>query len=113
MGLTHIRVFPDDRVTHGQDDRCCSICSERLVDGVVLTRLPCGHLYHISCIVPWLNRSCTCPDCRYELPTADQAFEAGRQERMKDRKLASCGCSHYGSHTCVFPAVDDDQPEEA
>ena len=62
MGLTHIRVFAEDKVTHKNDDRCCSVCSERLVDGVVLTRLPCGHLYHISCIVTWLNRNCSCPD---------------------------------------------------
>ena len=103
MGLTHIRVFADDKVTHKTDDRCCSVCSDRLVDGVVLTRLPCGHIYHISCIVPWLNRNCTCPDCRYELPTADKKFEEGRKERMKDRKLASCGCSAFGFHSCVFP----------
>lgn len=104
MKLSHIRVFPDDKAAHQSDDRCCSVCSERLVDGVVLTRLPCGHIYHIGCIVPWLNRACTCPDCRYELPTVDKKFEAGREERMKGRKLAaSCGCPSHGYHTCIFP----------
>ena len=103
MKLTHIRVFPDAKVTHKSDDRCCSVCSERLVDSFVLTRLPCGHIYHIGCIVPWLNRSCTCPDCRYELATSDRKFEAGREERMKGRKLASCGCPSYGFHSCIFP----------
>lgn len=107
MGLTHIRVFAQDKATHKNDDRCCSICSDRLVDGVILTRLPCGHIYHICCVLPWLNRSCTCPDCRYELPTADKKYEAGRRERMKNRKLASCGCSVFGFHTCVFPAEEN------
>lgn len=102
MSLTHIRVLPHDKVTYKNDDRCCSICSEPLVDGVVLTRLPCGHLYHISCVVPWLNRSCTCPDCRYELPSDDRKFEAGRAERMKDRKIVSCHCSRFDYHSCIF-----------
>lgn len=103
MGLTHIRVFAEDKANYKSDDRCCSVCSDRLVDGIVLTRLPCGHMYHISCIVPWLNKNCSCPECRYELPTADPKFESGRRERMKSRKISSCGCSCFGFHSCVFP----------
>jgi Ring finger domain len=49
-----------------------------------LSRMPCGHEYHTSCIVPWLNRNCTCPECRYVLlPTTDSAYnELVRRNRM-------------------------------
>lgn len=67
----------------------CGICGEAFEDGAA-TKLPCGHLFHTStCIEPWLSRHCTCPVCRYELPTEDAAFEAGREERMSTRKISA------------------------
>jgi hypothetical protein len=68
-------------------NKLCSVCCEGLVVGQVVSRLPCGHLYHPNCVEPWLHRHCTCPACRYELPTDDQDFEEGRMQRMKTRKL--------------------------
>ncbi|CAM9767428.1 unnamed protein product [Heterosigma akashiwo] len=35
----------------------------------------------------WLARSCTCPACRFELPTDDAAYEGRRRRRMADRQL--------------------------
>ena len=79
-GLLHLRLRALDK-----DHEMCLICSEQYEIGCVVTSLPCGHMYHSSCIIDWLQRKCTCPMCRYELPTDDPNFEPGRVRRMKDR----------------------------
>lgn len=57
----------------------CPICKDFLLVGVEVNQLPCLHLYHPSCILPWLSTRNSCPLCRYELPTDDQEYEEGRQ----------------------------------
>ncbi|KAK8690950.1 hypothetical protein V6N13_074474 [Hibiscus sabdariffa] len=47
----------------------CSVCMEEMVIGSQVTRLPCSHVFHGDCIVPWLNTSHMCPICRFKLPT--------------------------------------------
>jgi Ring finger domain len=102
--LPRARVFPEDRRAFGHDDAECSICCNRLVEGVMLVRLPCGHTYHIQCLTPWVGRHSTCPDCRYELPSAAStaAAEKSRQERMKGRTTYRCRCGPSSAHTCFF-----------
>ncbi|XP_051142859.1 RING-H2 finger protein ATL57-like [Andrographis paniculata] len=50
----------------------CSICIEdfeiKLPSSAVISELPCEHYFHRDCIVKWLQRSNTCPLCRYKLP---------------------------------------------
>ncbi|KAJ0025261.1 hypothetical protein Pint_08120 [Pistacia integerrima] len=46
----------------------CVICFEKFDNGEEITRLPCYHLFHGDCISKWLQRSITCPLCRYSLP---------------------------------------------
>lgn len=55
-----------------QDGLVCAICKDSLTAGTVVNQLPCFHLYHHSCILPWLSARSTCPLCRYELPTDDK-----------------------------------------
>jgi len=80
-------------------NKMCSVCCEAFVVNDLVSRLPCGHVYHPQCVEPWLNRHCTCPACRYELPTDDDDFEEGRMERMKSRKLLVCEDCDASSHS--------------
>jgi len=34
----------------------CSVCLEVYDTGDMLTTLPCGHYYHNTCIIPWLQQ---------------------------------------------------------
>mmetsp|Transcript_49370 Transcript_49370/g.159356 ORF Transcript_49370/g.159356 Transcript_49370/m.159356 type:complete len:340 (+) Transcript_49370:40-1059(+) len=44
-----------------EETLCCAICHESLLAGQVVRRLPCEHLFHDVCILPWLRRRAVCP----------------------------------------------------
>lgn len=89
-------------------NKMCSVCCEALQVKQVVSRLPCGHFYHPQCVEPWLQRHCTCPACRYELPTDDEDFEEGRMERMKTRKLPLEVCNE---HDCDSSHSSESRPD--
>jgi len=83
--LKEIVITADDLIEEG--NRSCQICLEDQAPGGRGCKLPCGHLYCLACVRGWLARSCTCPACRFELPTDDAAYEGRRRRRMADRQL--------------------------
>ena len=83
--LPIVTVCPQDMIE--VVNRECSICLEAHKLHMHVLRLPCAHIFHPHCILPWLRESAhSCPVCRYELPTDDAEFEVGRLERMRNRR---------------------------
>ncbi|CAA2979133.1 E3 ubiquitin- ligase Praja-2-like isoform X1 [Olea europaea subsp. europaea] len=76
-------VLTVDEVQKNNDSVVCAVCKEDVAAGEKITRMPCFHLYHGDCILPWLEIRNTCPVCRYELPTDDADYE----KRQRDSRL--------------------------
>jgi len=45
----------------------CSICLTEVNEGEDSILVPCGHIFHESCILKWFEVNNKCPVCRYEL----------------------------------------------
>ncbi|KAL6553080.1 hypothetical protein OROGR_006922 [Orobanche gracilis] len=79
-------VLTKEEIGENNSNNCvaCAVCKNEFAVGENATKLPCRHLYHGGCIIPWLEIRNTCPLCRYELPTDDADYEKKRSERVGD-----------------------------
>ncbi|KAH9610880.1 hypothetical protein KSS87_016969, partial [Heliosperma pusillum] len=61
--------MPTIKITraHLQTDSHCPVCKDRFELGSKARQMPCNHIYHSDCIVPWLVRHNSCPVCRQEM----------------------------------------------
>jgi hypothetical protein len=49
----------------------CAVCLEDCQEGEVTCQMPCQHIYHSHCILPWLELHSCCPVCRFQMPVRD------------------------------------------
>ena len=41
---------------------------EKKRDNGFIMKTPCGHKFHIPCLINWMNIKLECPSCRKDLP---------------------------------------------
>ena len=58
------KVMEDKIIMVKEDDNICSICRDELMFLDKKTELMCGHKFHTDCILRWITRNPTCPNCR-------------------------------------------------
>ncbi|KAJ4803380.1 RING/U-box superfamily protein [Rhynchospora pubera] len=78
-----VSSLPDVKVTEQMmetDDAQCAVCMDSFEPGYTAKQMPCKHIYHPDCILPWLELHNSCPVCRFELPTDDADYEARKKQ---------------------------------
>ncbi|ONK78467.1 uncharacterized protein A4U43_C02F19080 [Asparagus officinalis] len=85
-----IDAIPTIKITrrHLQGDSHCPVCKERFELGSEAREMPCNHLYHSDCIVPWLVQHNSCPVCRVELPSG---YNGGVRSGDRSSRQSSSG----------------------
>lgn len=68
----------------------CAICCEDFELKEKVKQLPCKHLYHEACVLPWLERHNSCPVCRFALESEKQTWDA-EASNVQSRSGASTG----------------------
>lgn len=59
----------EDVIVGDRESGPCPVCLENFTVGSHVTRMPCSHMFHRTCILSWLNKSHVCPLCRFQLPS--------------------------------------------
>ncbi|XP_060947084.1 E3 ubiquitin-protein ligase RNF126-like [Limanda limanda] len=72
-----IQSLPTISITeeHMGADLECPVCKDNFSLEESVRQLPCSHLFHNDCIVPWLEQHDTCPVCRKGLNEQNTATE--------------------------------------
>ncbi|KAH9291255.1 hypothetical protein KI387_043554 [Taxus chinensis] len=107
-----VEAMPAIKITEdhlNSDGGQCAVCKDTFEEGSEARQMPCKHIYHPYCILPWLELHSTCPVCRYEMPPEEsQNPSRGSNARPADATAggatggASGGATGVGGRRFTF-----------
>ncbi|KAF8357785.1 hypothetical protein PRIPAC_92780 [Pristionchus pacificus] len=79
--------MPTKTVKTGDVEGDCAICIDPYLNGDIVRILPCKHVYHKTCIDPWLLDHRTCPMCKVDILKAYGFQVSGESRREEEREV--------------------------
>jgi len=67
QGLPQEMIDKVKKMKMGKSGQDCTVCSDTFRRGEKIRKLPCRHIFHDKCLMPWLEQNTTCPNCRFDL----------------------------------------------
>lgn len=95
-----IEALPTIKITNellNSDMNQCAVCQDDFENDMEVKQMPCKHIYHSDCLLPWLELHNSCPVCRHELPTDDADYENTRRARAQGSDLGDSGSERGGN----------------
>ncbi|XP_039490776.1 E3 ubiquitin-protein ligase HRD1 [Drosophila santomea] len=72
-----------------QSDNICIICREDMVNHS--KKLPCGHIFHTTCLRSWFQRQQTCPTCRLNILRTPTVNSTAMPRQADEAAAAAAG----------------------
>ncbi|KAG8287564.1 E3 ubiquitin-protein ligase RNF126-like [Homalodisca vitripennis] len=95
------QIIPTVPITQEQVDSKlqCTVCCEDFQVREPVSLLECAHVFHPSCIHPWLQLNTTCPVCRHDLQASENPQVSGEEGEQDVEMSTSDSSSDDGLFT--------------
>ena len=90
IGQRYLSNVNFDDINH-TENMCsiCSICTKNINCILkIKKKLSCGHIFHMDCIIPWLNNKLQCPYCG-QIPVKNNNISI-RKKKNKSYAIHEC-----------------------
>ncbi|XP_035228060.1 E3 ubiquitin-protein ligase RNF126-like, partial [Stegodyphus dumicola] len=92
---------------HTSKSEQCAVCLEYFRMRQNVKGLPCRHIFHSHCIIPWLEERCTCPSCRKYVDIRPPPMPIPIVRRRSARNLAR---QSAGNQEQAGPSTSNQEP---
>ncbi|XP_074056551.1 E3 ubiquitin-protein ligase RNF128 [Macrotis lagotis] len=112
IGKLQLRALKHGDKETGPDGDSCAVCIEIFRPNDIVRILTCNHLFHKTCIDPWLLEHRTCPMCKCDILKA-LGVEADVEAGTVSFQTAGSDPNINGSPESYSPREEDSHSETA